>query len=426
MTLPSLWIATTRGPVEIVSITEEDPEIRSVLCLSDSFQELPISPLYDAFVRRPTGLIEQITGHSSYRVDLSGPITQGQSWQLGLAVTHLFHAEAQLNSFSLPNALVWTTGKVTPRGIVQPVGKIVEKWKMTIAELANKTTKLDQIIVIAHATNIAEVQKLEPMGSSQPKIIYLPASSLNDIATYFELSVGNTLRAPAKRSPRVFKGYIVAGLLGLIGIATAMKLASDFVMPLSRLDTEGRYRELFMELRLMRQEGNWLDVNGAFFFQKNLENRADRLRKNMHVEIRSLQGKNTTCASHKATITTSTLPEWVHAACQLQLTLGNRSDRPIGIWIALVSHGTTGSPTVILRNHAALPPGQTVTLPKFIMEKSNTIKTVIAIASIMPDSELLSWFNTLINDVHPADHMISRIEKSGSGFLFAQATGTQK
>ena len=105
MTLPSLWIATTRGPVEIVSVTEEDPEIRSVLCLSDSFQELPISPLYDAFVRRPTGLIEQFTGHSSYRVDLSGPITQGHSWQLGLAVTHLFHAEVLRNGFSLPNTL---------------------------------------------------------------------------------------------------------------------------------------------------------------------------------------------------------------------------------------------------------------------------------------------------------------------------------
>ena len=426
MTLPPLWIATTRGPVEIVSITEEDPEIRSVLCLSDSFQELPISPLYDAFVRRPTGLIEQITGHSSYRVDLSGPITQGQSWQLGLAVIHLFHAEAQRNSFLLPNTIVWTTGRVTPRGTVQPVGEIVKKWKMTIAELDNKTKKPDQIIVIAHAENIAEVQKLEQMGDSQLKITYLPAASLIDVAAYFELSVGSTLGAPAKSSSRIFKGYFVAGLLGLIGVATAVKLASDFVMPLSRLDAEGRYRELFMELRLLRQEGNWFDVNGAFFFQKHLENRAATLRNNMKVEIRSIKGTNTHCTYRKATITTGTLPEWVHEACQLQLTLGNRYDHPIGIWIAMVSHEATGTPTVILRNHATLPPGQTVTLPTFVTEKSNKIKTVVAIASIMPDSELLPWFNALINDAHPARHMINRIEKSGSGFLFAQATSVRK
>ena len=116
----------------------------------------------------------------------------------------------------------------------------------------------------------------------------------------------------------------------------------------------------------------------------------------------------------------------MHESCQLQLVLGNRSDHPIGIWIALASHGTTGSPEVILRNHAALPPGKTVTLPKFTMEKSNEIKTIVAIASIMPDSELLSWFNALINDSQLANNMISRIEKSGSGFLFAQATSVRK
>ena len=181
-----------------------------------------------------------------------------------------------------------------------------------------------------------------------------------------------------------------------------------------------------MELRLLRQEGNWFDVNGAFFFQKHLENRAATLRNNMKVEIWSIKGTNTHCTYRKATITTGTLPEWVHEACQLQLTLGNSYDHPIGIWIAMVSHGATGSPTVILRNHATLPPGQTVTLPTFVMEKSNKIKTIVAIASIMPDSELLPWFNALINDAHPARHMINRIEKSGSGFLFAQATSVRK
>ena len=181
-----------------------------------------------------------------------------------------------------------------------------------------------------------------------------------------------------------------------------------------------------MELRLMRQEGNWLDVNGAFFFQKHLESRAARLRHNMHVEIQSVHSTAPTCVNRKATITTSTLPDWVHDACQLQLALGNRSDHPIGIWIALVSHGATGTPKVILRNHATLLPNQRVTLPGFIMEKNNEMKTVIAISSIMPDSELLPWFNAIINDVQPADHMINRIKKSGSGFLFAQASMAQK
>ena len=89
--------------------------------------------------------------------------------------------------------------------------------------------------------------------------------------------------------------------LGLIGIATALKLASDFVLPLSRLDAEGRYPGLFMELRLMRQEGNWFDVNGAFFFQKHLENRASKLRDNMRARKSINENYQIPPAQYKAT-----------------------------------------------------------------------------------------------------------------------------
>ena len=179
-----------------------------------------------------------------------------------------------------------------------------------------------------------------------------------------------------------------------------------------------------MELRLMRQEGNWFDANGAFFFKNFIRKSCVQIDV-AHVEIRSMKIQIPPARAMAATITTGTLPEWVHEACQLQLTLGNRSAHPIGIWIALVSHGTTSSSTVICaiaqhchqvkRSHCPNSP---------LMEKSDKIKTVIAIASIiMPDSELVPWFNALIKDAHPAKDMISRIEKSGSGFLFAQATG---
>ena len=132
-----------------------------------------------------------------------------------------------------------------------------------------------------------------------------------------------------------------------------------FAAPLTRLDTEGRYRELFMELREMRQDGNWLDVNGAFFFEKYLRHRATRLGDDVHIEIRLIPGQDATCAAPRtATITTNTLPRWINDGCQFQLTLGNRSDQPIGLWAALYSHQDNTAPKMILRNHAALPPKQ--------------------------------------------------------------------
>ena len=426
MTLPTLWIATTRGPVEVVSLTEEDPEIRSVLCLADSFQELPISPLYDSFVRRPTGLIEQITGHPSYRIDLSGPITQGQSWQLGLTVAHLFAAEAQQAGFSPPDALVWTTGRVTPKGMIQQVGEIALKWQMTCAELAGSSWREKPIIVMAHAANIAELQALEKSSSSGLSITFVPISSVSDIAAYFGLSVG-TATAPSVAPSMSKIPMMVAAFIGALAImAILTKLATDFTAPLSRLDQEGRYRELFMELRLMRQEGNWLDVNGAFFFQKYLENRAAGLGDDIHIEIRSVSKAGNGCKDRTATITTGTLPDWVHQPCTFQLSVGNKSDRTIGIWVAFTNHVAASKADLLTRNHASLPPGQNITLPEFTIDRTGALKTLLAIATPMPDAELMPWFDAIATARQADSQMISRIHKSGTGILFASASAAQE
>ena len=63
------WIATTEGPVEITAISEETPGLPSVLCLTDTFQALPISKAYDEFVKAPTGIVEKLTGKSAFRTD---------------------------------------------------------------------------------------------------------------------------------------------------------------------------------------------------------------------------------------------------------------------------------------------------------------------------------------------------------------------
>ena len=427
MTLPTIWIATTRGPVEVVSITQEEPDIRSVLCLSDSFQELPISPLYDAFVRRPTGLIEQITGHSSYRVDLSGPITQGHSWQLGLTVWHLLHAEPDKSAAILLKTPIWTTGKVTPKGIIQPVGEIKKKWQMTLALLEKNLCISSPVLVIAHPTNIAEIQAMERDRPSQLTITWVPVTSVIDIAEYFNLTTGIERTAPVVVERRSLGRNIAAMALGLACIAVGSHLAMEFVAPLTRLDKEGRYRELFMELRELRQDGNWLDVNGAFFFEKYLRHRAIGLGDDVHIEIQLIPGQDVTCATPRtATIATNTLPSWINNGCQFQLTLGNRSDKSIGVWAAIYSHQDNAGPNIIIRNHAALPPKKSVTLPSFTMDKAlkSAAKTLLVMVSIRPDSELLPWFDSFSSTPLPATQMIRRIEKSGTGFIFAQGSIT--
>jgi hypothetical protein len=425
VTLPAIWIATTRGPVEVVSITEEDPDIRSVLCLADSFQELPISPLYDAFVRRPTGLIEQMTGHPSYRVDLSGPITQGHSWQVGLTVMHLFHAKPNKSAANLQNSLLWATGKVTPKGIVQPVGEIKKKWQTTLDAFDKKPGFVDSVLVIAHPTNIAEIQAIESDSPSELAIKWVPATSIIEIANYFNLTTGIVETTPITSRRQPVKRILAAVAFGLSCIFGGGHLAMEFAAPLTRLDAEGRYRELFMELREMRQDGNWLEVNGAFFFEKYLRQRATRLATDVHIKIQLIPGTGATCAmARSATITTNTLPSWINNKCQFQITLGNKSDQFIGVWAALHSHKESGTPNMVLQNHASLQPTQSVTLPTFTMDESTKSqgKTLLIMVSMRPDTELLPWFSALSSTPHPSTKMTRRIEKSGTGVRFAQGS----
>jgi hypothetical protein len=82
-------IATTNGPVEVQLLTEEDAVIgRCVACIGGTTETADIAAAYHAFVVRPTGIVERWFGHSCYRLDLSGRIDAGSSWQLGVLAAH--------------------------------------------------------------------------------------------------------------------------------------------------------------------------------------------------------------------------------------------------------------------------------------------------------------------------------------------------
>ena len=106
-----------------MSITAEAPDIRSVVCLNDSYQALPISAGYDQFVRRPTGIIEKLLGPSAYRVDVSAPITQGDSWQLGLALAHILKHNDEFVDHG-GGTLIWASGEVDSQLRVNSVDHI--------------------------------------------------------------------------------------------------------------------------------------------------------------------------------------------------------------------------------------------------------------------------------------------------------------
>lgn len=106
-------IATTQNPTTVQRITEEDPVVSSVVCLSGKAVALPISSSYDAFVRNPTGVIQRHFGHAAYRVDVSSTIDEGYSWQLGLFIAHALQKADRLSTLGNDcQRTVITTGEV--------------------------------------------------------------------------------------------------------------------------------------------------------------------------------------------------------------------------------------------------------------------------------------------------------------------------
>lgn len=131
MTAIRVFILTTDGPVEVQRITAEDPGVKSVICLDGKAVSLPVSPAYEAFVRSPTGVIESCFGHPTYRLDVSGRISEGLSWQFGVFLAHALHATDQLGGDGADIAVL-TTGEVDHDLNILPVQAVAEK--LTLAE----------------------------------------------------------------------------------------------------------------------------------------------------------------------------------------------------------------------------------------------------------------------------------------------------
>ena len=139
MTKLRVYIATTEGPSEIQGIIEEDGDLQSVICLDGTASALPVSTGYDAFVRKPTGVIERVTGNRVYRMDVSHPITNGDSWQLGVYLAHMLaHSNILADRNELSSGVVLATGALRTRDLhVDQVGHVVEKLESAASLLEN-------------------------------------------------------------------------------------------------------------------------------------------------------------------------------------------------------------------------------------------------------------------------------------------------
>ena len=126
----AVYIATTAGPVRIERIVGEAVPQSNVF-VGRGYKPLePVSADYEAFVA-PGGPIEKAFGPfetPSFRLDVSGPIDTGNSWELAIFVAHgLAKAGRLAGPGDVADAAVLLTGRVDADLNIVSVGHIDEK-----------------------------------------------------------------------------------------------------------------------------------------------------------------------------------------------------------------------------------------------------------------------------------------------------------
>ncbi len=153
-------IPTTTGIVEVLLLAEEDPVIgRSVACIGGTTQVADIDAGYHAFVARPTGVVERLFGHSCYRLDVSGRIDAGSSWQLGVLLAHALHAEGRLaQEGDAAQCVIWATGTVRSVDLsVGAVSHVGEKAALSLDRLQEEAGAGRRVVVAVPAHNAVDL-----------------------------------------------------------------------------------------------------------------------------------------------------------------------------------------------------------------------------------------------------------------------------
>jgi hypothetical protein len=249
-------IATTNGPVEIQLLTEEDAAIgRCVACVGGTTETADIASAYHAFVVRPTGVIEGRFGHSCYRLDISGRIDAGSSWQLGVLAAHALLAAGRLaQENDVADGILWVTGSVRPVDLtVGAVSHVPEKLANSLDRLKQELNAKRPVLLAIPAANVAEVspsvrQEISELGAEL--VVVSHAQALFDVLGMKLPGAASKTLVPAlsalavpqeavSAKPRrrmyawaavaVLIGFVAAGAVVVTGIRRTSSLSSQAV-----------------------------------------------------------------------------------------------------------------------------------------------------------------------------------------------------
>jgi hypothetical protein len=130
VTSHAVYIGTTAGPVRIYRIINEPVPLSEVFVGRGLEAIMPMSVDYGNFLKegRPVYRAFGPFENASFRMDLSAPITSGNSWNLSVFIAHGLLSDGQFaEEGDKVDKIFWLTGKMNADCDVEHVGHIPEK-----------------------------------------------------------------------------------------------------------------------------------------------------------------------------------------------------------------------------------------------------------------------------------------------------------
>ena len=355
-----VFIPTTQHPVEIISLTEEHSDIQSVICITNTFNALPVSTAYHGFVRRPTGIIQKLTGIPSFRADVSGIIDQGDSWQLSMLIAHRLHHHDQFrkaHDAAGHMAHIWASGQVDINQNVTPIQHIREKFQASQSLFDDIRSRGDQLHIVLHPDNWAELEDMitedmichrvsvaadiDQLLSDARLSVFQPHSNLATSRLRPHQNISTSFRRLFNRSwKRRMLGY---GLTMSIMISLQQMIPWHPIHAAMEMEKSGAHVELIRMLKSYRQDDRFIPrLSFLYFEEAYLKEKSRTLINQLDMQLvwAVSDDNSATCGNaqmrwHRYQITDKTLPSLPRQRCQLYLEIQNNGTDRLALAVAI-------------------------------------------------------------------------------------------
>ena len=419
-------IPTTNDVVGINDIVKEDPLVSSVICENNNLEALPISPSYNSFVKSPTGIIDKLVGHSSFRIDITKPIHNGKSWQLGIAIAHIFSKHDILN-FSNENQLltkktgeiIWASGTINSNLEIKKINYLDQKIDNSMNFLKNCTEngiRTNIILSIQNKDDFNSILSNNEFLKRSIKTNLIKVLFFNNIYDLFDhLNLKNILK-PIKKLSFFQKSKKTLSLLSVIFLTILFVIMFNNVWqktsPLLNLNDNKSYSLLLTTLKTYRY-GNLTERLVAYFYDYIQALQSNEINKQMRLNFipyNELESNKSKCLLDSKTI---------DHICNLNLEVSNIGKDTVFLWALKFSNiKLNEKKSQNLNMKSDIVNGMIKSNEAFLLDIKNSQEsiTLFIVYSKVFDIKIINWLKRVDKENSLLETTIKRIKALGYGY----------